>query len=158
MRAFLIGLSLMLTGCGPQAEVVLDDTEPEAAVEEVEEEEVPSFKRTAALVDWEQAVAENPNLEVTVNRINAGDPLSALGQAPFVASQAVTSALQHQVDLMEAEKGRKPTFAELDEAMKNTGMTKGLKPWQVYAYNESTGEIAVLTDPVAEAEAKGRSE
>lgn len=122
------------------------------------QEEVKPFERVFDLVDKNVAMAENPNWQVTDNSMNASDPWTAAAGAYFSAASRVhVSALKHEVDLMEALHGRKPTYAEFKAALDRSNVKlKGLYPWQVYAYDDQSGEIVVLTDPVAEDEARGR--
>ena len=137
---------------GPNAldRLIADQVEPKP-------EEKP-FERVAVLVDKQQAMAENPNYVETDNDNNAGDYFSAVAGAYFsAASQIHVAQLTHEVRLREAMDGRKPTFEEFETILKNAGVQlKGLYPWQVYAYDDRTGQITILTDPVAEAEARGK--
>ncbi|WP_437186148.1 hypothetical protein SH668x_003288 [Planctomicrobium sp. SH668] len=101
------------------------------------------------LVDLKQAMADNPALIITENRINAGDPVSAAAQGYFaISSQANLLNLKHQVDIMKAiNDGRTPSFAEFSDLLRQANVQlKGLYRWQVYAYDESTGEIVILED------------
>lgn len=101
------------------------------------------------LVDKKEALAANPALIETTNRINATDPISAAGQAYFaIPTQAQMLNLKHQIDILKADNDNKPpTFAQFNELLvQNKIQLKGLYRWQVYAYDDQTGDIVVLED------------
>ena len=109
----------------------------------------PSFPQdNTKLVDKKAVLAENPNLVETENRINATDPLTAVSQSYFsIGSRAQLMALKHAVDLHKAQYDKPPTFAEFESMLKSSGAAlKGLYRWQVYAYDETTGQIVILED------------
>ena len=137
-----------LTGCDPQAAV-------EDAVREQVEPEVKPLERVAPFVDYQVATAENPNLVVVENKINASDPISAATQGFFTVSKVYVPVIEQQAQAHRALHGKLPTFEELkvefDEANQQF---KGLKPWQMYAYDAETGRAMILSDPEAEAAAK----
>lgn len=100
------------------------------------------------LVDRNKALEENPALVEVENRINAADPLMAATQSYFtIGSRAHLLAFKHSIDLYKAEHEKFPPFAEFDKMMKQANVAlKGLYPWQVYAYDDKTGELCILED------------
>lgn len=107
------------------------------------------------LVDKNKAMAENPKLTTTENKIVIGDPVSVAGSAYFSAiSQIKVIELKSQIDLHKATNDKWPTYDELSSMLKSVNFQfPGLKPWQVYAYDEKDGSISLLEDPDAKAEA-----
>ena len=101
-------------------------------------------------VDRKKAVAENPNLVETTNRITASDPLSTAGQGFFAAtSQLSVMTIQHNIEIMKVIEDRNPTFEEMDKMLKDNHIElKGLYSYQVYAYDAQTAIICVMEDPV----------
>ncbi|HWL09815.1 MAG TPA: hypothetical protein VNQ76_15515 [Planctomicrobium sp.] len=100
------------------------------------------------LVDRKQILAENPNLVEVENRINAADPISAATQGYFaIGSKAQLQNLKHGIDLYKAEHEKFPPFAEFDKMIKEARVDlKGIRRWQVYAYDDTTGELCILED------------
>lgn len=103
----------------------------------------------AQVVDKQVALAENPNLRETENAIDAMDPASAAAQSYFaLGSRIHLLNFKHQIDLYQAEHDRFPTFDEFAEMMRIHQVEfKGLKPWQMYAYDSSDGTVCILEDP-----------
>jgi len=101
------------------------------------------------LVDKNKAVAENPKLVTTENKIVIGDPVSVAGSAYFSAiSQIKVIELQSQINLHKATNDKLPTYDELSTMLKSVNFQfPGLKPWQVYAYDDKDGSITILEDP-----------
>ena len=154
---------LLLFGCG---EAAVDNdfgelSEPEPVEEPVEvAAEEPEVRPQAAkgnvfqrndrgLVDMREAMSENPKLYKTTNKSVAGDYLTAVKDAGFAgASSAQASALRHDLDIWKAANDRWPTYEEYRDQWKNTGQgLAGLKPYQMWAYDDETGEVAILEDP-----------
>lgn len=109
----------------------------------------PSFPQdNTKIVDKNKILAENPGLIETENKINAADPLTAASQSYFtIGSRAQVMALKHSIDLHKAQFEKPPTFAEFETMLRQAGVAlKGLYRWQVYAYDERTGEISILED------------
>ncbi len=114
-----------------------------------EQPKVPLTKRrTSELVEKNQAMAENPNLVETENKITGSDPLTTSFQGYVNASSRVNiAALKHNMDIVEASEGRKMTFAEIKDYMKTNNMSMNALPeYQTYAYDEKTGDFLVLED------------
>lgn len=106
-------------------------------------------KDNTKLVDKKQALAENPALIVTTNRINASDPVSAAAQGYFaIGSQAQLLNLKHQIDILKADNNNKPpSFAQFNDLLtQNNVKLAGLYRWQVYAYDDEAGDIVILED------------
>lgn len=109
----------------------------------------PTFPQDSSkLVDKKKALAENPGLVETENRVNTMDPLLAVSQSMFaIGSKAEVLALQHNIDIHKAQYDKPPTFQEFEEMIRSARVQfKGLYRWQVYAYDDSTGEICILED------------
>lgn len=102
----------------------------------------------AKIVDKKQALAERPHLVETANRVTASDPISAAAQGYFAAaSRAEMLAFMHNIRIHQATYDKYPTFEEFMEYYRQSNaQLKGLKPWQVYAYDESDGTITLLED------------
>ena len=107
------------------------------------------------LVDKNKAMAENPKLVETENKIVIGDPASVAGSAYFSAiSRIKVIELESQIKIHKATNDKSPTYDELSGMLKSVNFQfPGLKPWQVYAYDEKDGSISLLEDPDAKAEA-----
>jgi len=106
-------------------------------------------KDNTKLVDKKQALAENPKLIVTTNRIDATDPISAAAQSYFaIGSRAQLLNLKHQIDILKADNNNKPpSFAQFDDLLRqNNVKLAGLYRWQVYAYDDESGDIVILED------------
>jgi hypothetical protein len=106
------------------------------------------LKREAPLVDKKQAMAENDKLVEVQNRINSTNYLSQLSQAYFAAGSSLQlSQLKHQLDLMHAENNKWPSFQEFSDLIKQFRIKLGnLYEYQMYAYDDETGEICILED------------
>jgi hypothetical protein len=102
----------------------------------------------ARVVDKQVAMAENPNLRETENGINAMDPISSASQSYFaLGSRVHLLNFKHQIDIFQAQYERYPTFDEFADMMQvNQVEYKGLKPWQMYAYDSSDGTVCILED------------
>lgn len=100
------------------------------------------------LVDRNAALKENPDLIEVENRIDATDPLTAATQSYFtLGSRAQLSAFKHQINLYQAQHEKNPPFAEFEQMLKQANVSlQGLYPWQVYAYDDQTGELCILED------------
>ncbi|MGD9856044.1 MAG: hypothetical protein AB7U20_13960 [Planctomycetaceae bacterium] len=152
-------LMLMLLGCGELALKKPEPT-PEPAAANPAPAQLPApadekpatvthfLKREAAFVDKKQAMAENDKLVEVENRINTTNYLSAVSQAYFAAGSSIyLSQLKHQVDLMHATNERYPTYEEFRDLLKQFNIKLGnLYEYQMYAYDEDTGEICILED------------
>lgn len=109
------------------------------------------LKRTTNLVvDKAKAMAENPNLEATENKVSGNDPLTISASAYIsISSKANTIAFQHNIDLLKAAEGRNPTFDEITEFIKvNQMQFNALPDYQWYGYDQESGTFMVLQDPV----------
>ncbi len=100
------------------------------------------------LVDKNKALAENPKLIEVENKTNASDPWSAAAQSYFtMGSKVHLLNFKHSIDLHKAEHDKFPTFDEFNSMLKSANVDlKGLYPWQVYAYDDKTGTLAILED------------
>ncbi|WP_437224753.1 hypothetical protein SH661x_003768 [Planctomicrobium sp. SH661] len=101
------------------------------------------------LVDKKAALAANPALIETQNRINASDPVSAAAQGYFaIGSKAQMLNLQNQINVIKADNNNKPpSFAQFEDLLRQNGVQlKGIYRWQVYAYDDEKGDIVILED------------
>jgi len=108
----------------------------------------------ARIVDKQQVMADNPDLVQTENGINAKDPLSAASNSYFnLASRAELLAFQHNIDVYYyANDERYPSYEQFMDLFRSTGVKlRGLKPWQMYAYDSHDGTICILEDPAEKA-------
>jgi len=150
----LFAMCLMVSGCvdGTGIGGAFDQGEEVCCAKPPEDapvEEPTGFAQVEwKLVDKNKAMAENPKLVIGENKINAMDPISGAAQAYFsVGSRAHLLTLKHSVDLHKAQYDKNPTFDEFNTLIKQANVDlKGLYPWQVYAYDDQTGEIVILED------------
>lgn len=148
MPKFLLLAALLLVSCGCQKQA--DDTQVAA------EPEPPGFSQLEwKIVDRNKALAENPDLVEVVNETEAGGYLEAVSQSGFAAMSKINTAqmeynskVQSYIDATDSREDPKPqTFEEFNKAAKmNSNNIKGLYPWQVYAYDETTGKVTILED------------
>lgn len=168
LRTWLVGL-VMLTLCGcpgtsqpppaaaptpaPPAEPAAAAPQPEPPPPPAPAQEHP-LQREAKFVDRRAFLEQHPNAtEIAKNVINAQDPLSAVAQGYFAAVSTVTiAAYQHDLKLWYELNGQRwPTFAEYKDILsKHDIQLKGLKPRQVYAYDDQTGQLSILEVPEGE--------
>lgn len=106
---------------------------------------------TVRIVDKKTAMAENPKLFETENKITASDPIFAPAQGlRAVGSKAEMLAFDHTIALHKAQYDKNPTYEEFMGYYEQAHVKlKGLKPWQMYAYDEETGTMTLLEDPDA---------
>jgi hypothetical protein len=103
----------------------------------------------AQIVDKQRALAENPSLVETSNKMNTTDPILAISGAYFsAASRAEILAFQHNIDIWKAANDdRYPSYQEFMDMYRTARVKfKGVKPYQVYAYDQSDGTICILED------------
>lgn len=103
----------------------------------------------ARIVDKKKALQERPQLVETTNKITASDPIFApLQGIHAVGSRAELLAFTHTIQIHQATNDKYPTFDEFMDYYKQAHVQlKGLKPWQVYAYDEDTGTVSLMEDP-----------
>jgi hypothetical protein len=103
----------------------------------------------AQIVDKQQALAQNPALVETSNKMNTTDPILAISGAYFsAASRVEIIAFQHNIDIWKAANDdRYPSYQEFMDMYRTANVKfKGVKPYQVYAYDQSDGTICILED------------
>lgn len=100
------------------------------------------------LVNYQEAMKDNPNLVEVENKINAVDPLSAATQSYFsLGSRVHLAAFKHSIDLHKAQYEKNPTFEEFEAMLRQSNVDlQALYPWQAYAYNAEEGTIVILED------------
>jgi len=162
MRSIALTLLILTTlGCDQLALKKPEETPPEPAPAnpapaqpQVQAEEKPVKpthfrKRVAELVDKNKAMAENDKLvEIERNRISSQNYLTAVGQGYFAAASRIELLnLQNAVNQLHALNNRYPTFEEFNDLLKQTGVRLGnLYEYQMYGYDDQTGEICILED------------
>ncbi|MCA9028042.1 MAG: hypothetical protein KDA86_22720 [Planctomycetaceae bacterium] len=157
-----LALLLILSGCGelktekkpaPAAQAKPAPVEPQA---ENPNKPVHFKKRVAKLVNMKDAMAANPNLVQTKNRINATNYLTAVAQGYFAAaSQIQMIQLEHTVKHMQALEDRWPTLEEFQKILDDNGIKLShLYPYQMYGYDPETGELSILEDKAEKEAAK----
>ncbi|MBL8848385.1 MAG: hypothetical protein JNG89_01820 [Planctomycetaceae bacterium] len=121
-------------GVDPDAPVKVDQMIPADAVR---------------IVDKQKAVAERPQLFETKNSITANDPIFAPAQGLRAAgSQIEILAFTNYIQQEKALNDKYPSYEELMAYYKQANVQlKGLKPWQVYAYDAEAGTITLMEDP-----------
>lgn len=106
----------------------------------------------AKIVDKQKALQERPQLFETQNKITANDPIFAPAQGLRAAGSKVEMlAFEHTIQIHKAQSpdDKFPTYEEFMDYYKQANVQlKGLKPWQVYAYDSTTGTISLMEDPV----------
>lgn len=111
-------------------------------------------KTTAEVVDVRK-VRENPNIRAVGDRkIPIADPISQAGSAYFIAvSKTSTLGLQRSIQLYQATNNKYPTYDEFMRMMKENRVEFAkLRPYELYGYDEESGEILVLEDTQKKAE------
>ena len=112
------------------------------------------LEREARFVDRKVFLEQHPNAnEIEKNVINAKDPISAVAQGYFAAVSKLTiDTLQYDLRLWYQLNGERwPSFAEYQEILeKHNVKLKGLKPRQVYAYDDKTGQLSIMELPEGE--------
>lgn len=166
-RLIIVGLLCLCSGCLDWSALAARQKEKEAeAAEKAAEAEkaaaqaaVPGGQAAAAraartatatrIVDKQQALKDRPHLVETTNRITASDPVFAPLQGMFaVGSKAEILAFTHTIQIHQATHDRFPTYDEFMDYYKQANVQlKGIKPYQMYAYDESDGSIVILEDP-----------
>ena len=103
----------------------------------------------ARIVDKKKALEERPQLFETTNSITANDPIFAPAQGlRAVGSKAEMLAFQNTINIHKATNDKFPTYDEFMQYYKDAHVKLvGLRPWQVYAYDEETGTITLMEDP-----------
>lgn len=137
--------------------------EPVADAEQAPPAEEPAAPKPAAkrwlinkvpwrIVDKNKAMAENPNYVVVQQvKADASDYFTAVSNAYVNAKTRIYLLnLRHDIDIQRAANdGKWPTFEEFQKALKRNQIELNeMFPYQVYAYDDQTGEIVILEDPV----------
>ncbi|WP_166819851.1 hypothetical protein [Thalassoroseus pseudoceratinae] len=165
VRSFVFPLSVFLVcGCvdinqpdpAPQQQTSQAPTEPGTESQAPSShEQAPSApprptiaKEDGRLVDLQAEQAKNPELVIIDNKINASDPISAIGSAYVTQTSRVQALnMQHQLKLMQAEKGRPLNFNEFKDLVKQLNIQfNKLPPYRMFGYDSKTGEIAIIED------------
>ena len=165
MTRMILAATLILTGCSK--EPIDNDfgelSAPEEPVEVADAEEAddepemqPVAKRggnvfmrnQAPLVEKSAAMAENPNLIETVNTSSSSNYLVAVKDSGFAGvSRTQIAILNREVETLRAVNGDYPDFETFKAYLDNAGMQyAGLKPYQMYAYDEPKHTVVLLED------------
>ena len=154
MMVLLLGITLM--GCAqktiqqpePAAEPAANGAVEAPAKPEPKDPESIFGGKTNEVVDMKKAMAENPDLVVVENKINAGDSLSQSMQAYVpLRSKASVLGMEHAIKTHKVLNDRNPTYEEFMKIMKDNRIefTK-LYVYQKYGYDSEEGKIVVLED------------
>ncbi len=157
-----LALLLMLVGCGlvktEETAAPAVKAKPAPVEQKVAKPNKPVHfkKRVAKLVNKQDAMAANPDLVETRNRINSNNYLTAVAQGYFsAASQIQMIQLEHTVKHMQALENRWPTLEEFQKILDDNNIKLGsLYEYQMYAYDPDTGGISILEDKVKKQAAK----
>lgn len=152
-RLFAIALLpcvLLLSSCQKAEETKPNDENaaPQAQQGELKKGESIIGKVTAQVVDAKKALAENPDLREFERQGLGGDYLTQLANArTYLPAEVQMNNMKHQLDILEADKGRKLSYEEFMDFVKENGFTFSMvKPWQMYGYDSDTGEMMILQD------------
>lgn len=148
-KSSFAAMMLIFLGCQQQKAEQAEATPEPPAVEQQ------GFSQLEwKIVDRRKAMEENPNLIEVVNDTNETGYLTAVTKSSFSAiSRLNTGTMEYNAKLQsylnaDGSDDPKPlSFEEFDAAARqNSNNIKGLYPWQVYAYDESTGKVTILED------------
>ena len=166
-------VSLLLLGCSkppvdndfgelsapeePETVAAAEEAKDEAEDPAAEGNKNPFMRNQAPLVEKAAAMEANPRLIETVNRSSSNNYLTAVKDSGFAAASKVTMAyLQNQIETLRAINGDYPDFETLDQSLRDANFQyAGLKPYQMYAYDEAAHKIVLLEDPDMRAEILG---
>jgi hypothetical protein len=117
-------------------------------------------KTTDEVVDYQKAMAENPNLIEVELKAGGSDYLSILTSAHInVGARVSMLGMEHQLNIIKGVEGRNPTYAEIMKIMKENHVKfKMLPRYRTYSYDAKRGIFVVLEDPAKEAEVHGKDE
>lgn len=167
IRLALLSTAVLLCGCIDPSSLkpaaVDEDSEPAAEAQPAPPGVAPVGVQVgpghqgvieARIVDKQQVLADNPDLVQVENGISAKDPFTAASQSYFnLASRAELLAFQHNIQVYYfANDERYPSYEQFMDLFRTSGVKlRGLKPWQMYAYDSSDGTICILEDPTEKA-------
>ncbi len=123
--------------------------EPSSHAQSPPQPQRPSIpKEDGRLVDLQAEQAKNPDLVVVDGKIKGSDPISAAGSAYVSMTSGVQAQnMQHNVRIMQAEKGRPLTFTEFEGLAKQLNIQfNKMPPYRMFGYDSKTGEVVVLED------------
>lgn len=110
-------------------------------------------KMTDEVIDYNTAIAANPNLVIIDNKTKGDDPLSFAASA-YINARSQASMLGFQAWLKQHKivEERNPTYAEFVQAMKDNNVKFTMRPeWQKYAYDAKEGALFVVEDAALKA-------
>ncbi|TWU09274.1 hypothetical protein CA54_45140 [Symmachiella macrocystis] len=111
-------------------------------------------KKTAEVVDM-TTIRDDPNIQpVLEQKLNITDPVSGVATLYFrMAGQASTFGMQGAIRLYQAQHEKFPSLEEFKKIMKDHRVEFAkLRPYEMYAYDEETGDLAVMQDLKLKAE------
>ena len=111
-------------------------------------------KTTAEVVDMTK-IRDDPNIQpVKDQKLNITDPLSGVATLYFrMAGQTSTFGMQSAVRLYQAQHEKFPSLEEFKKMMKDNNVEFAkLRPYEMYGYDEQTGDLLVLQDLKLKAE------
>lgn len=113
-------------------------------------------KFTYEVVDYEKAMAENPNLIEIEPKAKGGDYLSFMASAYInVRAQVSMIPMQQELQRIKIVEDRNPTYDEIKKIMKDYQVQFTMLPrYQKYAYDAKKGRFTILEDPALHVEKK----
>ncbi|MBI1248568.1 hypothetical protein GC197_12105 [bacterium] len=97
---------------------------------------------------------QKPGIEARDGKIEGVDPFSQSASGYFtLAAKASTLGMQQQIQHYKALNGKNPSYKEFAQMMRDNRIEFAKLRWyEIYGYNEDTGNILVLVDTVAKEE------
>jgi hypothetical protein len=174
MRHYLLALTVLLCGCNVKAAI---DKQAAKQAEEKAAQPAPVApvrpkpadpprdkgiigQTTDDVVDYQKAMAENPNLVEVELKAGGSDYLSFLMSAHInVGAKMSMLGMEHQLNIIKNVEGRNPTYSEIMKIMKDNHIKFKMPPsYRKYAYDAKRGVFVVLEDPAKQAEVHGEKE
>ncbi|MEX2287537.1 MAG: hypothetical protein WD648_10645 [Planctomycetaceae bacterium] len=163
MKHLVLALSVLLGGCNVKAAIdkqaaKSDEDKAQAApaapvarpkpAEPVRNKGIIG-KMTDEVVDYEKAIAENPNLIEVELKASGNDYISFMASAYInVRSRASMFGMEAALKQFKIVEERNPTYAEMMKMIKENHVEFTMLPrYRVYAYDAKRGVFAVLEDP-----------
>ena len=133
----------------PEAPPEEDEPTEEVAIEAPANKGNVFMRNQPPLVELKAAKEENPKLYETVNTSTSNNYLTAVKDSGFAATSKLQIAtLNREVETLRALDGSYPNFDRFKTYIDESGMQfAGLKPYQMYAYDEENHKVVMLEDP-----------
>jgi hypothetical protein len=104
---------------------------------------------TDQVLDYREAIAENPNLIEIDPKASGSDYVTFLASAyQNVRAQVSMFGMQEQLNVIKVVEERNPTTEEIRKIMKDNGIKFAMLPrYRKYAYDAKEGRFTILEDP-----------